>query len=187
MKQKLSGISDAELTAALSAGRDKAGPAFEELYARYSRKVFLYCRKVCRNEQAASDAYQETWMNFHEYLSKSRKEIHNALGYLLKIARNICLKDKKDSELLLNYDEYKQYTYDKPYEQKELMIMIDKAISQLSPVYRELFVLHELEGLTYEEMAEITGDSIPSMKNRVWRARNKIREILSFFVDEVKN
>ncbi len=164
---------------------DRAERAFAELYNRYSQKVYLYCRKVLGAESDARDVFQETWMKFHTAAAKNT-DVGNVSGYLFRIARNLCLNRKRDTMQLIALDEIRHAVHDQPYEQRELMSLLDRALDLLDTDYREAFVLHEMEGFPYDEISVITGDTVPALKNRVWRARKQIRSFLAPFLEEMK-
>jgi RNA polymerase sigma-70 factor (ECF subfamily) len=74
--------------------------------------------------------------------------------------------------------------YDRPYEQKELLDILGRALDLLPDDYREAFVLREYNGLSYNEIAETVGISLDIVKIRIFRAKKKLREILApYLVD----
>lgn len=184
MPGDLSHTSDTELYGLLCAPPDTAERAFAVLYNRYAQKLYLYCRKVLGSETDAHDVFQETWMKFHTAATKAT-DVANVGGYIFRIARNLCLNRRRGTTTLVGLDDTVFATHDRPYEQKELLSLIDRALDVLDLEYREAFVLHEMEGLAYEEIAAITGDTVPALKNRVWRARKQIRKLLSPFLAEM--
>lgn len=184
MRNKLSHTTDTELLGMLRASHDDAERAFAELYNRYAQKLYLYCRKVLGNETDAHDVFQETWMRFHT-AAKGGTKVENAVGYIFRIARNLCLNRRRTTVTFVEFEHTMVSTHDKPYEQKELLSLVDRALDVLDMEYREAFVLHEMEGMTYDEIAIITGDTVPALRNRVWRARKQIRKLLSPFLAEM--
>jgi RNA polymerase sigma-70 factor (ECF subfamily) len=161
---------------------DKQSPmAFAELYNRYSRKILLYCQKIMIHQQDAEDAFQETWIQFHN-AGKNAVQVQNISGYLFRIARNCCLMKKRNSSPpVMEYMDIHANKQENSYEYTELNQMLEKALDLLDHEYREAFVLHELEGFSYEEIAQITGSSIDALRNKVWRARKHIKTWLAPF------
>lgn len=185
MAKDFSTYSDAALFAVLMTPSDYTEKAFAEIYARYSQKVYLYCTKVMGNRHDAHDLFQETWMKFHSAAQKADTVIENVGGYLFKIARNLCLNKKRQQHNQhVTFEEFYAVSYDTTLEQKEFSELLNRALDILDDGYREAYVLHEMEGMPYEEMSGITGDSVPALKNRVWRARKQIREFLAPFLIE---
>jgi RNA polymerase sigma-70 factor (ECF subfamily) len=66
----------------------------------------------------------------------------------------------------------------------ELRTAIENAVAGLADPYRHVFVLRDLEGLSYEEIAELTGDSVPAIKSRLHRARLSLRAAIDRFYGE---
>lgn len=184
MHNKLSHTTDAELFGMIRAPHTEAERAFAELYNRYAQKLYLYCRKVLGNETDAHDVFQETWMRFHTAAQRGTG-VENIGGYIFRIARNLCLNRRRSTTTFVELEHTMMTAHDKPYEQKELLSLVDRALDVLDMEYREAFVLHEMEGMSYGEIAAITGDTIPALKNRVWRARKQIRKLLSPFLAEM--
>lgn len=178
MKPTLSASTDNQLFCWLAASHREAEQAFAELYARYGQKLYLYCRKVMGSNSDAHDAFQEVWMQFHA-AGKNGTAVQNVSSYLFRIARNVCLNRKRSARTFLNIEDLECVSHDKPYEQRELLSLIDRALDVLDDEYREAFVLHEMHGMAYGDIAAITGDTIPALKNRVWRARKQIRELVA--------
>jgi RNA polymerase sigma-70 factor (ECF subfamily) len=71
------------------------------------------------------------------------------------------------------------------YEQKELLDLITRSLDLLEDDYREAFVLREYSGLSYEEIAEVTGISLGNAKSRVFRAKQKIKSILNPYLKDI--
>jgi len=171
---------DEELFIMLRDYPEQQKDVFGELYTRYSRKVFLYCRKVLEKNNDVNDAFQETWMQFHSKAIKKETTIHNVGGYLFKIARNVCLsKRKTTAEPIVHYEDIYADSNPSDFEVNEINDLLRRALEVLDFDYREAYVLHELEGLSYEDLSQITGESVAALRNRVWRARKHVREFLA--------
>lgn len=171
--------SDAELFEMLSCSTSEAQKGLALLYDRYAQKIFTYCRKITGNSIIAEDLLQETFTRFYE-ASKHVRSPENVVGYLFAIARNQCLNHKsKRREELVMPDEIELIYRDQPYEQKELLEIIGRALELLPDDYREAFVLREYNGLSYNEIADTVGISLDIVKVRIFRAKKKLREILA--------
>jgi len=104
--------------------------------------------------------------------------------YLFKIARNICLNYKRDKKVSYNLDDYQIAARNDDYERIEVMELLKTALDFLDFDYREAFILRQYQGMAYKDIATITGDSVSAVKNRVWRAKEKIKEILSPYLED---
>ncbi len=161
-----------------------AEPAFTEIYRRYSKKIYLYCLKICQSEYIAGDAFQDTWLKFHQAAVKPDADIYNLLGFLIRIARNSCLNATRNKDIFTDIDAIDPGYTDNSVENTEIMSLVDQAVERLNGSGKELFILHDIEGLSYEEIASLTGNSAAAIRNKVWRARKKVRDFLSLLMNE---
>jgi RNA polymerase sigma-70 factor (ECF subfamily) len=109
----------------------------------------------------------------------------NMPAYLLTIARNLCINYKRNSKITMTFEDYRYYTHDTGYEEKEMLDLIARALETLDFDYREAFILRQYHGLSYKEISKITGDTLSTIKNRVWRAKEKIKKILSPYMEDM--
>ncbi|MDQ1267090.1 MAG: hypothetical protein QG635_2243, partial [Bacteroidota bacterium] len=131
------------------------------------------------------DIFQETFIKFYQNVKKDYKQT-NIPGYLIKIARNLCLNYKRDKRQTVEIEDYDFSNNDNDrYEQKELLGLINMALELLEFDYKEVFILREYDGLPYEEIASICGLSLANAKSRVFRAKQKIKEILAPYLKDV--
>lgn len=168
----------------LSGGGAESRQALTTLYDRYSQRIYTYCRKITGSSTIAEDILQETYTRFYES-SKHIRGAENVVGYLFAIARNQCLnyKSKRREELIMP-EEIELISHDRPYEQQELLDILARALDLLPDDYREIFVLREYNGMSYNEIAETVGISLDIVKIRIFRAKKKLREILApYLVD----
>jgi RNA polymerase sigma-70 factor (ECF subfamily) len=75
--------------------------------------------------------------------------------------------------------------HDQGYEQQELLEIIARALELLDFEHREAFVLRQYHGMPYKDISELTGENISTIKNRVWRAKEKIKEILEPILEDL--
>lgn len=154
--------------------------AFRELYRRYAPRIYAYCFRILEKKQEAEDIFQETFIRFYQ-IARQQRIMVNVPGYLLRIARNLCLNHKRDTVLHESLEglEIPYYDVEQRYENEELLNLIKYAVGLLEHEYHEAFVLREYQNLTYEEIAQIVGTTVSNAKSRVFRARQKIKEILA--------
>jgi len=84
-------------------------------------------------------------------------------------------------------DYHMPYSEEYSHEKKELLELVTTALALLPEDYRESFVLREYDGLSYQEIADITHTSLATVKIRIFRAKQKIREILSPYLTDLSN
>ena len=178
-------MSDIELYAALKLEKPSSEKAFAELYARYSPRIFAYCRRILGDYDRAQDAFQETFVKFFNSAQQER-EMTNVPAYLLRIARNLCLNMQRSDKGQISLEEYHlPSSYDMSHDKKELLLLITQALETLPLDYKEAFILREYEGLSYQEIADMTESSLSTVKIRIYRAKQKIRDILAPYIADI--
>lgn len=184
MSGNFSRHSDAQLFGMLREDAQTKERAFAELYARYSSRIWLYCLRVMGDSEAAGDMFQGTFLRFLQSAQVER-EMTNVPAFLLRIARNLCLNEKqKMRPVSVPFEALEIPVEDPSMEAKELERLVATALDLLPEEYREAFVLQTYNGLSYKEIAEVIDHPVSTVRNRVVRAKKKIREILSpYLVD----
>jgi RNA polymerase sigma-70 factor (ECF subfamily) len=131
---------------------------------------------------AAEDAVQDALVRAFDRLADCR-EPEKFAGWLFLILRNRCFAERrrhKRTEPLApdRGDVAAPERSDSAVEQVERASALERAVAQLTPEQREAFVLKHVEGLPYKEMAELTGATVASLKMRVHRAYDQLRELM---------
>ncbi len=188
MSNKFEEYDDTALYDLLKNQNSDSEKAFSILYDRHSQRLLAYCKRFLNDREAAEDVFQETFIRFYQSGRKD-KIMTNVPAFLIKIARNLCLNHRRDEVYHLSYEDYlvDPYIYGDDSNTQDLIKTVRYAVEQLPNDYKEPFVLREYEGLSYPEIAEITGESITNIKVRIHRAKLKVREmVLSLELDSVK-
>lgn len=160
---------------------DGNAEAFQLLYRKHSQSVFRYCLKIVKDESAAKDALQETFIKVYE--NRESYNGTNFKGWLYTIARNTCMNYQRDKK---EYVEYVEGT--RPQFNNEDFILreyIHKMIDTLPDSYREAIILREYEELSYEEIAQVLELDLSLVKIRVHRARKILKKLLEPIVKEI--
>lgn len=184
MNTQFGKYNDAELFLCLKKSKKEAEGAFAELYSRYSQRVYAYALRVTGSPEDSRDIFQETFLKLYDSV-KRVDAVDNIPAYLMKIARNLCLNLKRNRKLSYSIEDFELTVNDTGYEQKEMLDILARALDCLDFEFREAFVLRQYHGLAYSEIAEITGDPISTVRNRVWRAKEKIKHILSPYLEDL--
>ncbi len=185
MDNNYESMPDSDLVKLLRENQKQAESAFNVIYKRYSPIVNAYCMKVLNNKQDAEDVFQETFIRFYKNVKPDHNS-NNILGFLLKIARNLCLNQKRNRKEFLPIENYQiNVQANQNYERKELLELINLALNLIEFDYREAFILREYNDLSYPEIAEICNISEINAKTRVFRAKQKIKNILSPYLKEI--
>ena len=159
--------------------------AFGELHARYHRRIYAYIVRLTNNVDASKDIFQEVFIRFYRSVESGTIPA-SVIAVLLTTARNLCFNAKRDAKIKVVLDEHTDLGIEMPYRDNELTNVINTALELLEPEYREAIVLRLYQDLSYDEIAAITGETIPTLKNRVWRGKEKLRKILAPYVSEVR-
>lgn len=177
-KETLHAYTDEELVVLFTSDHSIAAHVFGEIYDRHRNRVYAYALRITANKDDARDILQETFIKLYQALQST--SIANIGAYTLVTARNLCLNNKRSRR---NFEplteESATHEFSKQYENKDLVVQLSKALRFLDFDQREAFVLRYYHGLDYEAIAEITGQSINTVRNRVWRAKEKVRHLLA--------
>lgn len=180
-KNKQQSASEQEVFAGFLAGDDAA---FVEIFDRYDRRLRLYCTKVVRNQQIAEDLTQELWERVIKLRLNEGMEVAEPGRYMLRMARNLCLKHLGREREHSSIDDL--YESDHPSasmpEPSHLEELVRLALDKLPFEQREIIVLHNYCGYSYEDIASLRGETLGSVKMRALRARGRIGRIISAFL-----
>ena len=177
--------------------------AFEELVARHEEKVYGLALRMTRSEADAAEIAQDTFLSAYQHLAEFRGEaafgswVHRiaANNALMRLRRqrvlDVVTEDLAGPEFtergsLADAPEtdWSRRADDKILDE-ELGRAIQEATDALPEGYREVFLLKDVEGLSYEEISEMVGISVPAVKSRLHRARLALREAIDAFYKEV--
>ena len=181
----LSAVNDRELVAIAIDGFDGS---FEELVRRYQRPISAYVYRMVGDYDIALDLTQEIFIKIYASLSRYRPEFkfstwiykiaHNAaIDHLRRNAgRERSISNGSESEPQQLVIESKGLSPEQQSEREERRIEIESVVRLLPTAYRELIVLRHSQDLTYEEIVEVTQLPLGTVKNRLFRAREMMRQ-----------
>ena len=184
---RLAQLADVELVQTAVAGREAS---FEELVRRYQRPIAAYVYRMVGDYDAALDLTQEVFIKVYNSLSRYRPEFKFST-WIYKIAHNAAIDHLRrhavrgqafsgsvEGERAEGAIESRRLTPEQESERKERRSEIESVVQLLQPSYRELIVLRHSHDLSYEEIAEVTGLPLGTVKNRLFRAREAMRDLL---------
>ncbi|MGA2297957.1 MAG: RNA polymerase sigma factor [FCB group bacterium] len=185
MRNNYSTYPDDKLVVLLRGGNSESELAFTEIYNRYSSRVHAYCMRVMNHKEYAEDIFQETFIRFFQKVKTDYNQT-NIPGFLITIARNLCLNFRRDNipTVPLESDDF-LVDSNRSYEDTELLDLITASLDLLEFEYKEAFVLREYDGMTYNQIADICGITVTNAKSRVFRAKQKIKEILNPYLKDL--
>lgn len=178
----------------LEQARDGDAAAFSELVRRYEGKIFRLAQHITQNREDAEDVLQETFLKSYEHLDQFQGN-SKFYTWIVRIAVNQALMKlrKRKTDKTVSMDETLDTgedsvareiaTWDpnpeQRYSQQEMRRILEEAVDSLSPPYRAVFVLRDIDELSTEETAEALDLSIPAVKSRLLRARLQLRDKLT--------
>lgn len=178
-------ISDGELVARATRGFEGS---FEELVRRYQRPISAYVYRMVGDYEAALDLTQEIFIKVYASLNRYRSEFKFST-WIYKIAHNCAVdhlrRNNGRTQSLTSRAEGEPYelpiessnlTPEQESERKERKSEIESVVRSLPSAYRELIILRHSQDLTYEEIVEVTGLPLGTVKNRLFRAREMMRQ-----------
>jgi len=167
----------------MAAGGDMR--AFEELYERHSRRVYSLCLRMTANTAEAEDLTQEVFIQLHRKAGSFRGEsqfttwLHRmTVNQVLMHFRRRGSRTEQVTEDGESPQQVVAGTEDPSRMPVVDRIALDKALGQLPPGYRAVFVLHDVEGHEHEEVARLLGCSVGTSKSQLHKARMKLRQLL---------
>lgn len=180
-------LADGELVKTAIAGREAS---FEELVRRYQRPIAAYVYRMIGDYDAALDLTQEVFIKVYNSLARYRSEFKFST-WIYKIAHNAAIDHLRryavreqavtsgfDTERRDTPVEGRRLTPEQESERKERRSEVEMVVEMLPRAYRELIVLRHSHDLSYDEIAEVTGLPLGTVKNRLFRAREAMRDLL---------
>jgi RNA polymerase sigma-70 factor (ECF subfamily) len=183
--KNVSVVTDCDLVTRAIAGREDG---FEELVRRYQRPIAAYVYRMVGDYDAALDLTQEVFIKVYGSLARYRSE-YKFSTWIYKIAHNAAVdhlrRHSTREQSLVNQadgDQYelpiesKRLSPEQESEKAERRAEIEAVVRQLPTAYRELIVLRHSHDLSYDEIADVTGLPLGTVKNRLFRAREVMRQ-----------
>jgi RNA polymerase sigma-70 factor (ECF subfamily) len=192
----LKALDDSQVVAAFLAGNRRA---FDELVERYQNRLLNFVYRTTGDRERAEDLVQETFIRVYRHLHRfdqtkkfstwvytiasnlAKNELRNRSRNPLVLFQTL-LKNRQEDQRPLEWED-NTYRPDDLFRKRALKSMVDAAVEQLPEHHRTVFMLREMEGKTYEEIAEITDTNLGTVKSRLNRARNSFARIIGPLLD----
>jgi RNA polymerase sigma-70 factor (ECF subfamily) len=196
VRQEIAALSDSHVVQLFLGGEDRA---FAELVHRYDKRLQNFVYRTVGDRERAEDLVQETFVRVYRHLNRF-DQTRKFSTWIYTIAGNLAkneLRNRSRNPLVLfqaimkNWEsDYRPLEWEDPqnrpddlYRKRFLREKVNEAVDQLPAHHRTVFVLRELHGKSYEEIAEITGCNLGTVKSRLNRARNNFARIIAPMVD----
>jgi len=162
--------------------------AFEKLVTEYERAVYAIAQRMTGNAEDAADMTQETFIKAYNSLSSFRGDSKFSV-WLYRIANNVCLdflrsrSRKPTVSLSAEDDDGEETQLDIADESQSPELLLESALTRdavrrgldsLPPDYKQILLLREIQGLSYEEIAAALGIESGTVKSRIFRARKRL-------------
>ena len=181
-------LNDEELVKQVLEGKKEA---FEMIVRKYQTPIINYLARLTGDYQQAVDLSQEVFIKAYYSISKFDPK-HKFSSWIFKIASNLCIdtwRKRRVKTFSLNHSLkendkiYPQVSNGSPspieqYERKQLAKKIEKAIEQLPPTLKELFILRHINEFSYQEISQIKNLPIGTVKNKIFRAKEKLKLLI---------
>lgn len=171
--------------------------AFEAIVRAYQDRVYAFCSRMLSDREEALDATQDVFLSAYRNLSGFRGDA-SLSTWLLKIAANRCLNairkratraGKETTFSGMGGDDGDEPSFeprggdedrpDRIVEERELGTILLRALGRIDPESRSLVLLSDVEGFSYEELAEAAGLPLGTVKSKLHRARMALRKMLA--------
>jgi RNA polymerase sigma-70 factor (ECF subfamily) len=179
-------MTDEELVLLIKRG-DKE--QFGSLMARYSPKLFRYGKKFLSNADNIEDMVQEVFIKTYQNI-QSFDDSQRFSPWIYRIAHNTFVNALRknsisplyffDLDAFVSHASYEDLSKEEEEEKLQVKEAISRGLSQLSPKYREVLVLHYLEDFGYKEVSDILHVPVGTVGVRLKRAKEKLKEILHY-------
>lgn len=192
VREQLKLMDDSGVVTTFLGGEERA---FEELVVRYQTRLLNFIYRTVGDRERAEDLVQEVFIRVYRHLHRFDRS-KKFSTWVYTIASNLAkneLRNRSRNPLVLFQTVKKNWQdEDRPLEfedsttrpddmfrKRHLRQVVEESVAKLPEHHRDVFILRELEGKSYEEIAEITGCNLGTVKSRLNRARNSFAEIVA--------
>lgn len=173
--------------------------AFRILVQKYERRIYGIVVGMIRDREEAWDLTQEVFVKVYRHLG-SFEGNSSLYTWMYRITVNLCIDFiRKRKESSLEYDDARRHDgpvgrnspVGKPADtppqrllREELVGKVNQALERLSPKHKQIIILREVEGLAYQEIADVLGISIGTVMSRLFHARKNMQRVLEKYLEK---
>ena len=196
VRERLRSMDDSEVVGAFLEGEERA---YGELVDRYQTRLLNFIFRTIGDREKAEDLVQEVFIRVYRHLHRFDRS-KKFSTWIYTIASNLAkneLRNRSRNPLVLFQAVQKNWQDDdrpvqfedatsRPddmYRKRHLREIVEESVAKLPEHHRNVFILRELEGNSYEEIAEITDCNLGTVKSRLNRARNSFAEIVAPYME----
>jgi len=175
--------------AVIEGARQGDAECFKSLYLLHKRRVYSVCFRMTGNISEAEDLTQEAFLQLYRKIATFRGESSFSTWLHRLTVNTVLMRFRKKGLTEISLDETQEPTEEsgpsKEFGSEDMTlagsidrVSLEKAMEDLSPGYRSIFVLHDVEGYEHNEIAEMLGCSVGNSKSQLFKARLKLRGLL---------
>jgi RNA polymerase sigma-70 factor (ECF subfamily) len=153
----------------------------QEAFDRYHRGVFGFVRRLTHQADAAEDITQECFLAYVRAPERFDEAKGSLRTYLFAIARNLALKHYRDRGAEYRLDGEAGLIAGDPRPVIEASAAVERAVAALPMLEKEALILFQYEGLTLVEISRVVGAEVGTVKGRLHRARERLRNALASY------
>jgi len=190
MSKNFKNMNDEDLCYLLSAGGEKSRSAFEEIYSRYSTKLYTYCKKIGGSDENAQDIFQDTFIKAIATIQQGRYvESGKFLPWINRIAHNLIIdhfrREKNENTFsadavdydIVNNAKLSEKSVEDTLSNEQVLADVVHLIDMLPPSQQRVIRMRFFEDLSFKEIAERTDVSINTALGRMRYALLNMRRI----------
>jgi RNA polymerase sigma-70 factor (ECF subfamily) len=192
IREQLRGMEDGDVVAAFLGGEERA---FQELVTRYQTRLLNFIYRTISDREKAEDLVQEVFIRVYRHIGRfdrskkfstwiytiasnlAKNELRNRSRNPLVLFQSLKKAGPQEDERPLQFEDAASRP-DDLYRKRHLRELVEESVAKLPAHHREVFVLRELEGKSYEEIAEITHTNLGTVKSRLNRARTSFADLI---------
>ncbi|MCU0647439.1 MAG: sigma-70 family RNA polymerase sigma factor [Gemmatimonadaceae bacterium] len=196
VRERLRTLDDADVVAAFLDGEPRA---FEELVERYQGRLLNFIYRTIGDRDRAEDLTQEVFIRVHRHIGRfdrtkkfstwiytiasnlAKNELRNRSRNPMVLFQSLREQQRDEEERPIEFEDPASRP-DDLYRKRHLRELVEQSVSRLPEHHREVFVLRELEGKSYEEIADVTGVHLGTVKSRLNRARTAFASLIEPFL-----
>jgi RNA polymerase sigma-70 factor, ECF subfamily len=174
--------SDLDLVKAAAAGSSEA---FEQLYQLHNRKVYTLCLRMLGSPAPAEDLTQEVFLQLHRKIGSFRGDSRFSTWLHRMVVNQVLMHFRKRGVKVEHTSVEGDFSdvIETPWQSTKRISMVeridlDRAIAELPPGYRTVFILHDVEGYEHEEISGLLKVSVGTSKSQLHKARMRLRDLL---------
>src|SRR5687768_8177796 len=192
VRERLRAMDDSAVVTAFLGGEERA---FSELVERYQTRLLNFVYRTIGDREKAEDLVQEVFIRVYRHLHRfdrskkfstwaytiasnlAKNELRNRSRNPLVLFQTLGKTSREDDDRPLEFEDSSTRP-DDLYRKRHLRALVEDTVAQLPEHHRQVFVLRELEGKSYEEIAEITDCNLGTVKSRLNRARTAFASMI---------